>query len=322
MSKKVLTTLVDKNHLEYAKALFASVYFNSGWEGDYMVLAYDIPEEDLLWFREKGIFIKHCKPLDEFSSTAVGWSHFFLTKFYLFEEDMKKWDKVLYIDVDCIVRASLSKIMKVKIIGGIPFYISQKTFTSQGEKIKSKEFFISGTYVFDTSIITPDTFSGLLKTRDKVYKEFPSGVDNMGIDELIVRHYFGKQFEKLSMIFNMVPVILYNRFGLEPKNIKGVIMHGAGSLPNLKPWHVDNYFYQEWKESLDRADQIDVTNPLKPVKAWSTFGAWAYVIWVKYFLWLRKVLVKIDKSIGRIGLRVKKHFPQIYKFIKTKRRQQ
>ena len=61
MKKDLLVTLADSNYVDQAKQLFSSVYWNAGWRGDYMLLAYNIAERDLKWFRDKGILVKECK---------------------------------------------------------------------------------------------------------------------------------------------------------------------------------------------------------------------------------------------------------------------
>ena len=61
MKKNLLVTLADKNYLDAAKQLFSSVYFNSGWNGDYMLLSYDIPKKELQWFRDRGIIVRKRK---------------------------------------------------------------------------------------------------------------------------------------------------------------------------------------------------------------------------------------------------------------------
>ena len=61
MKKDLLVTLADENFLDQAKQLFSSVYWNAGWKGDYMLLAHEIPESKLKWFRDKGILVKKCK---------------------------------------------------------------------------------------------------------------------------------------------------------------------------------------------------------------------------------------------------------------------
>jgi hypothetical protein len=59
----VIVTLADKNYVDQAKQLFSSVYWNAGWKGDYLLLSSGIPEEELKWFRNKGIIVYECKPL-------------------------------------------------------------------------------------------------------------------------------------------------------------------------------------------------------------------------------------------------------------------
>jgi hypothetical protein len=59
----MLINLADKNHIMQAKQLFSSVYWNSGWNGDYTLLAHDIPEDELAWFPSKGILVKRCRQI-------------------------------------------------------------------------------------------------------------------------------------------------------------------------------------------------------------------------------------------------------------------
>ena len=61
--KKLLVTLADKDYINQAKQLFSSVYWNTGWKGNYLLPANEIPEKKLKWFRDEGILIKKCKPL-------------------------------------------------------------------------------------------------------------------------------------------------------------------------------------------------------------------------------------------------------------------
>jgi len=51
--KNLLVTLATKDYVFLAKQLFSSAYFNAEWKGNYMLLAYRIPERNLKWFRKK-----------------------------------------------------------------------------------------------------------------------------------------------------------------------------------------------------------------------------------------------------------------------------
>ena len=91
MKKSLLVTLADRNFINPAKQLFSGVYHNSGWEGDYMLLAYGIPDEELKWFIDKGILITQCRPVpyaEDFKDTR--YSPVFFSKFQLFTPEFKK----------------------------------------------------------------------------------------------------------------------------------------------------------------------------------------------------------------------------------------
>ena len=114
--QNLLVTLADKNYILQAKQLFSSVYHNAGWKGDYMLLACEIPEDELTWFKEKGILIKYCKPLLD-DTRSIG-----SAKFYLFTKEFKEWDKIIYLDSDIIVRASLDELTWLEKSSPIPIW--------------------------------------------------------------------------------------------------------------------------------------------------------------------------------------------------------
>ena len=317
MKNKVLATLVDKNHLEYAKALFASAHFNGGWDGDYLLLAHDIDPPSLSWFEEKGIKIKHCQPLKDYHKDVPGWKHIFLSKLYLFEEDMKRWNKVIYIDVDCLIRSSINRLTAVKTIAGVPFYHDRYYRFYKREKIKSQNLFYTGVFSIDTSTIQSDTFIKMLEIAKDLHQEFPQGVEQMSHEEVVISKYFNYQFEKLPITFNTVPLIFHRALGVPVSSLQGIIIHFASYYLEDKPWNQSNYFYPDWKSNHDRADEIDVYNPVKGVKKWTTLEMWRYQIWLKSLFWVRRVGFKVDRLIGNIGLFIKSVNPRFYFFLKS-----
>ena len=110
--KNLLVTLADKKYILLAKQLFSSVYWNAGWKGDYMLLSHEISEDDLKWFRDKGILVKKCKPLHE--NAIFYYPPVVLDKFYLFTEEFKKWKNVVFLDADIIVKAPLERLTSIK----------------------------------------------------------------------------------------------------------------------------------------------------------------------------------------------------------------
>jgi len=114
MKKNLLVTLADEGFIDQAKQLFSGVYHNAGWQGDYMLLSYKIPENKLRWFRDKGILVKECAPLYDKRMWRSGVPITIPGKLYLFDPEFKKWDNVVYLDVDIIVRGPLEKLTKVR----------------------------------------------------------------------------------------------------------------------------------------------------------------------------------------------------------------
>ena len=94
MRDSVLVTLADRNFLNQAKQLFSSAKRNGNWKGEFALLAHNIPEKDLFWFRKNGVYIKKCPSLG-LPSRKRKYPLIFLDKFYLFTPYFKQWKKVL-----------------------------------------------------------------------------------------------------------------------------------------------------------------------------------------------------------------------------------
>jgi len=144
MKKNLLVTLADKNYIKQAKQLFSSIYFNAGWKGDYMLLAYDIPEKRLGWFKKRGILIKKMNPkkyfkfkkkwIKIFSSDQKNISidaqqnkvldKYYTTscKLFLFTPYFKQWKNIVYLDGDITINGSLEELTKVKGLAACPDY--------------------------------------------------------------------------------------------------------------------------------------------------------------------------------------------------------
>lgn len=321
MKKNLLITLADRNYLDQAKQLFSSVYFNAGWQGDYMLLAYDAPEEDLGWFKNKGILIKHCQPIYQ---REVGHRPpVFSAKFNLFIPELKKWDNVVYLDSDMIVKASLDELAKVKGLSAVTDENRYKFFTQflnsrqlnkeqLGLLKQTKEkynlrstFFNSGILAFNTDIIEQDTFDNLNKLMEKYKDIIWNG------DQTILNLYFFKKWESLPSVYNVYITGSRNLWHLKLEKIKGIVLH---FISTDQLWINKNYFYQEWKDNLDKANEIDLGNiptgkkwSPKQISDYSNYLNFRYNLFVPYFY--------IDRKIGQFGLLLKKYFPAIYRFL-------
>ena len=265
--RNLLVTLADKNYIPQVKQLFSSVYWNAGWEGDYMLLSHEIPEEDLKWFRDKGILIRECSPLHDGSVKYV-FSPVVLDKFYLFTEEFKKWKNIVFLDSDIIVKASLERLTKIKYFGAVrdlyynrlatQFYNPQKNQFNNITYNFNVPAFNSGVFSFRTDLITPDTFSEL----DILFKDHFS--EFRFLDQATLNLYFYKKWKKLPLIYNLFMIFLNYKI---PYKLKYILIHFI-TCPDLCPlWDPKNPFYQEWKTNLERAEFIDI-NKIQKVKKW------------------------------------------------------
>lgn len=333
MKKNLLVTLADESYLDAAKQVFSGAYFNAGWKGDYMLLAYKVPKEKLAWFRKKGILVKECEPLVD-ENVFGRWFSTTLISLWLFTNEFKKWNKVIYIDGDTIIRASLDDLIKVKGFAAVSEKYSFKALFIKNLKNKSQKtyytlkskynlnslIFNAGLFVFDTDIINKDTFSDLFNLLNFYGKYILSA------DEPILNLFFYRKWKQLPFIYNVFvnePVRLL--YKLHFIKIEGIIIHfaGEGFFSGNKPWSKENLFYKEWKFNFDRFELINLK---KPYNNFIIFSDSEKIYWQNYYLklyrfWLIEPIFNyyfikpfylIDNLIGHIGIFLKKNHPEIY----------
>ncbi len=268
VKKNLLVTLADRNYIPQVKQLFSSVYWNAGWDGDYMLLAHDIPENELEWFREKGIFVKKCEPL-RLDKIGMGHNPIILDKFYIFTTEFKKWDHIVFMDSDIIVNGSLNKLTKLKGMGAICSSIRlSKHFSgaqAQIAEIKNrykynnwKKSFNSGVMAFPTSIIHDDLLAELLNLYDKY-----DVITNCN-EESILNLFFYKKWKKLPRVYNNLHVSFFTFHNLKFMRIPTIVNHFMGIfldgryINGYRPWLSENPFHREWCLNLDKAESIDL----------------------------------------------------------------
>ena len=269
MKKHLLVTLANENYINQAKQLFSSAYFNGGWDGDYLLLAHEIPENKLKWFKNKGIFIKNCKRLHRkskiklFIFKTIDWTLITLSKFYLFTLYFKNWDNILFLDSDIIVEASLKGLKNKSGFWACPeiFPKLKDQFIDQSKldqnnnfllnKIKDKynlesAAFNSGVMAFKTDIIKNDTFAKL-KNLCLQYRN----ITQYG-EEGILNICFYNQWQKLSLAYNFLSCVT------NITDFKTIINH---TNHTKKAWHSDSPYYLKWMINLKRSNLIDIKNP-------------------------------------------------------------
>lgn len=260
----VLVALADKNFINQAKQLFSTVYWNSGWAGDFCLLAYNIPESELAWFTDKGILVKKCDPLDV-KSPKIG-DKITACKIYLFDKYFKKWNNVIYLDVDIVTRGSilgildnlsgfsacysLGQTLEDNLIdfSNIPSIIIDELRNNFDLQTKA---FNSGVMAFPTSIITEKIQEDLLATFNKyvLYGSF-------GGDQLPFNIFFYNMWTELPPSYNQITPLSSKNYKTD--KLKGLIIHCV-SFAN-GPWDQDSLFYDEWRDNLNKSDYIDLND--------------------------------------------------------------
>jgi lipopolysaccharide biosynthesis glycosyltransferase len=268
----LLVTLADRNFIDQAKQLFSSVYWNAGWKGDYMLLAHEIPEKDLKWFRDKGILVKKCKPITDL--TMYNRPPTVYDKFYLFTPEFKKWENIVYIDADIIVRASLDRLAKLRGFWAVrdfgePKLINQvlkkgvKKICNEGYS-PNRPAFNSGVMAFSTEIIKKDTLQDMIRIFRRDIQI------SLYADQLILNLYFYKRWKKLPLGYNVLNHI-FKYYYYKLHEVDAICIHFVTqTYPYHRAWDEKNYFYPEWKNNLDKAELIDLSR-IPEGKRWSSF---------------------------------------------------
>ena len=279
MKRNVLVTLADVGHIDQAKQLFSSVYWNAAWDGDYLLLSHGIPEDKLAWFREKGIFVYECGSLDDKRPEDVYPTTVF-SKFYIFKDYFKKWQKVIFLDADIIVTYSLDELTKTTGFSAksdfesdlnhqvnlcYNYEINDRTWIDRSlERLRQKYdlnsiSFNSGVMVFDTDLITNDSFSELTYLL-KEYRD----ILNFG-DQLALNLFMYKRWTRIDDSYNAFPLDKKTRHAFFKEGVIMPVLHFLG--PNNKPWQKGSEFLEMWNSNLSKAEQMNLKKvvPLKEV---------------------------------------------------------
>jgi len=314
MKKSVLVTLADRQFLDQAKQLFASAYLAGGWDGDYLLLAHDLSDEETKPFRERGILVENCPALypDLPTESRQGdnvWPGIVWSKFYLLDEKFKRWEQVVFLDSDIIVTHSLAELAVVEGFAAVtdfsPKLRSRFSVSLQGDfKYLKSPAFNSGVLAYHTNIIKSDSFSRLLELARR-YAPVAHG------DEAIFNLFFYRQWQSLSFVYNL-PVFFWIKFCRWPaERIKGVVLHFIGREDEAKPWSRDNFFYPRWYANLERFSTIDFTQIPPPA---AEFPEAEIPTLARRLRW-RKFLYyypEVNYQLGQIGLKLKRSNPQLY----------
>ena len=211
----------------------------------------DQDDNKLKWFKNRDILISQQERINHEND----FFSILLTKFYLFTKEFKKWNKILYLDSDVIIRGNLNHIGQLK--NDIYFASGGKDRTlewdfKKPEAIKteydlSKAGFNAGVFWFDTEIIKEKSFEELMSLA----KRFSNDIKTISADQGILNLYF---YDKWTP-FPEKSVIQSSRRNVDLYS-EETIYHFAGGT---NPWDdaAPNHLRRIWEKNNMEA-QIDV----------------------------------------------------------------
>lgn len=260
----LIVTLSDPNYFDQAKQLFSSIHLNAQWEGECMVLGHELNPDQIQWFLNHGIQVKECKSL--YKKKINRYQPTVTSKLYLFTQEMKKWDKIIYLDADIIVRKPLDELLKLEgfnVLSAREDQLLLEEFVEPKTKYQRFKFaflkrlfdlystpFNSGVMVFSTSVIHPFTFLFM-----RMFLWLYIDIGRFG-EQCILNLYFYKSWSNLPEFFNTFPRYTHDTYQIEYKDIDPAILHFADEGVENKPWNKQNPYYKEWKKNLFISDRV------------------------------------------------------------------
>jgi len=224
-------------------------------------------------------------------------------------EEFKKWEHIIFLDSDIIVRSSLNGLLDVKKFGAVfdsggvtkighYFYLNENNITNYLYLIDNynlnKIVFNSGVFSFNTKIIDGNNFKEILELFRKYEPNSITG------EQEILNLYFYKKWKRVPYVYNLPPKPFINFFK-KRINIKGIILHFHGSD---KPWQKDNFFFDEWIENLNKSSFINLNKRPKG-KSWGYFK-------IELFSVVYRFVFILNIYFGKIGTFLRNNFPITY----------
>ena len=251
-----------------------------------------------------------------------------INKLYLFTEEFKQWRRVIYIDADMMVKASLDGLVNINGFAAVEDMLGPKF--KQHFSIKDNALlwnlkqtfnfdesaFNDGLFVFSTDIIKKETFDTLKELFKKYY------LVTRCVEQSILNVFFYKKWHPLSIGYNAFRDIVGENHG-------EIVLHYAGKV---KPSENNSTRFGAWVNSLKKADAIYSVNvangefkKYRPYQIRINSLALALILRRQRMKNLIFSLVKnfsavitqtTDANLGKIGIILKAKLPKTYYFIK------
>ncbi len=262
MNNSLLVTVANSRDLDSAKQLFFAARFIGKWQGEMCLLCDDKSKVDKNWFLERRILVKRYSPIfkkEDYIGRIEKASILEIStlKYFLFSEDFRIWDTILYLDTDIIINGPISYLSTIKYFGAVSegaiqikdLFINQKVPNKNIPIRKHSDFaFNSGVFIFSPKRIPANTFSTLTVLTHKMIENIKYA------DQTLLNLFFLNDRKKIPTIYNSIINLYSNNMpGFIKKFLfKAHIIHFAGSS---KPSHQQNMFHDRWQYLLKNANE-------------------------------------------------------------------
>jgi len=202
--KNTFVFVTNNNYLNHIRSLIGNLKRIGNWNKDFVVILSESiskVEVDEDSFKDRNIKLFNINKLIDP----------FYAKFYVFDEFLKNWDRVCYLDADFIIRKDVNSIFDQRgsfLIDQEEFeiwrYLSDRDLNVLNE-LKTwfnvdRLGYNTSCMLFDTSIINKDTINdlNLLKEKYQVINQH-TGLPN-GTDQPIINFMFYDRFNQIDAV--------------------------------------------------------------------------------------------------------------------------
>ena len=256
MSDCVLAVVANKRYLNPAKSLFFGAYNTGQWEEDMAFVPFtDVTDEEATWFETRGISVQRFDaPTDTSQLTEAQAAQFH--KLNLFRTNFKKWKRVVYLDCDILLLRNMQSLAALETSGklmvdgedwptGLASQFSPTQAPALFEELEKEVVDISvpnfntSSMIFDTELITDDTYASLVKLLHKYQPILKNG------DQPVINLHFYDRWKQLP------PDTL--GFFQAPNAASSIGLHFCNWNA---PWALDGTNIQSiWQENLASAEE-------------------------------------------------------------------
>lgn len=329
--KNALVLLANNKYLEYTKQIFYSARKLGNWQGDLVLLAYEIPDDDRFnWFRERGIKIERInRDSFQFKNISPAKSVYF-AKLDLFHPKWNHYSKIVYLDTDMIIRKDINNLLKFNSFAAADDcfqYPLIHQFSPPGKPYKEAEINLhySQKTLNKISFNTGVMVIPAARNNEKQYVELLQLTEQFGrhsvfYDQGVLNLYFIENRIRIPYVYNDYFVSEhFNRRGLLRRfnDRDAVILH---IIHPHKPWNEQCTYHSEWKHRLNAA--LTKKLPQPQGKSPSSFSIQKIdiinLLSIKEIYFKGAVVRQFKYSVWRAGQFLRQRLPFLHRLIKKK----